>query len=83
MARLPLIVNSIDPFSRLMHNHGIAREISLERILEANRVEGIRRDLSRDIQMLREEGNWELLTEYLEWKNATLQLSNWLQRKID
>jgi hypothetical protein len=83
LARLPLIVNSIDPFSRLMRDHGIAREISAQRILEANRVEGIRSDLSRDIQSLREDGNWELLTEYLEWKNATLQLSNWIQRKID
>jgi len=83
LARLPLIVNSIDPFSRLMRDHGVAKEISSVRLVEASRDIGIRSDLIREIQQLYNDGSWEKLAESLNWNKTTLQLSNWLKRKTD
>ena len=83
LARLPLIINSIDPFSTLMIHHGVAREIESDLIISANRDESIRSAIIEEIRRVREEGNWDLITDYLDWTKVTLQLSNWIIGKID
>lgn len=83
LARLPLIINSIDPFSRLMIHHGVAGEIESDLILRANRDESTRSAIIEEIRRVREEGNWDLIAEYLSWTKVTLQLSNWIIGKID
>lgn len=81
LARLPLIVNALDPFSKLMVDNSMARLMSVKRILAANTDENLKSVLVQQIRQLQQDGNWDQITDHLSWRKTTEPLSRWIKMK--
>lgn len=75
LAKLPLIVNCLDPFATLISNHGGVRVFSDAQLANLVKSKIDRKNIKSELLEIKSLESWSILARKLDWDNLTSTLS--------